>query len=362
MDRVQLKMDAKAAMQQANPHPVLVTLVYLVILAAVNFVVSMMSGFSSLFTVLVTDPDAAAVISTGMFIPSLLLSLAATLVIGFMEMGYTAYTLRVVNRQPAGINDLFAYARYCLKIWGLTIVMGIFVMLWSLLFWIPGVIAYYRYSQALYILAENPEKGIMDCINESKAMMYGHKMDKFVLDLSFILWYLLAGVTCGIAGIYVTPYVGVTNAGFYNSLKYGGSYQPNGYGPNYGAYQQGGFQQNGYGFQQGQGGFQQGYGQQGFGNPYQQGYDPNYQQNGNPQGFDPNYQQNGNPQGFDPNYQQNANPQGFDPNYQQNGNPQGFDPNYQQNANSQGFDPNYQQNGTPQDYNTEAGTDTNQPL
>ena len=334
MDRVQLKMDAKAAMQQANPHPVLVTLVYLVILTAVNFVVSMMSGFSSLFTVLVTDPDAAAAISLGMLVPSLLLSLAATLVIGFIQMGYTAYTLRVVNRQPAGINDLFAYARYCLKIWGLTIVMCIFVMLWSLLFWFPGIIAYYRYSQAFYILAENPEKGIMDCINESKAMMYGHKMDKFVLDLSFILWYLLAGVTCGIAGIYVTPYVGITNAGFYNSLKYGGSYQQNGYGPNYGAYQQGGFQQNGY--QQGQGGYQQGYGQQGFGNPYQQGYDPNYQQNANPQGFNPNYQQN-------------ANPQGFDPNYQQNGNPQGFDPNYQQNS-------------TPQDYNAEAGTDTNQPV
>lgn len=92
MDRVQLKMDAKAAMQQANPHPVLVTLVYLVILTAVNFVVSMMSGFSSLFTVLVTDPDAAAAISLGMLVPSLLLSLAATLVIGFIQMGYTAYS------------------------------------------------------------------------------------------------------------------------------------------------------------------------------------------------------------------------------------------------------------------------------
>ena len=85
MDRVQLKMDAKAAMQQANPHPVLVTLVYLVILTAVNFVVSMMSGFSSLFTVLVTDPDAAAAISLGMLVPSLLLSLAAT-------PGYRLYT------------------------------------------------------------------------------------------------------------------------------------------------------------------------------------------------------------------------------------------------------------------------------
>ena len=54
----------------------------------------------------------------------------------------------------------------------------------------------------------------MECINESKAMMYGHKMDKFVLDLSFILWYLLAGVTCGIAGLYVTPLCGNYQCGF----------------------------------------------------------------------------------------------------------------------------------------------------
>ena len=122
MDRVQLKMDAKAAMQQANPHPVLVALVYMVILAAISFVISMMSGVSSVFTTLVSNPDAAAAIYAGMMIPSILLSLVSTLVTGFLSMGFTAYTLRVINRQPAGINDLFAYARYCLKIWGLSIV------------------------------------------------------------------------------------------------------------------------------------------------------------------------------------------------------------------------------------------------
>ena len=63
MDRVQLKMDAKAAMQQANPHPVLVALVYMVILAAISFVISMMSGVSSVFTTLVSNPDAAAAIT-----------------------------------------------------------------------------------------------------------------------------------------------------------------------------------------------------------------------------------------------------------------------------------------------------------
>lgn len=299
MDRVQLKMDAKAAMQQANPHPVLVALVYMVILAAISFVISMMSGVSSVFTTLVSNPDAAAAIYAGMMIPSILLSLVSTLVTGFLNMGFTAYTLRVINRQPAGINDLFAYARYCLKIWGLSIVMGFFVFAWSLLLWVPGIIAMYRYSQAVYIFAENPDKGIMECINESKAMMYGHKMDKFVLDLSFILWYLLAGVTCGIAGLYVTPYVEITNAAFYNSLKYGGSYQQQ-YGAGYGGYQQNGYQAGGQ--QQGYG-QQQNYGQQGFGNPYQQGYDPNFQQ-----GYDPNFQQGSTQQGYTPDNQQNDNP------------------------------------------------------
>lgn len=145
----------------------------------------------------------------------------------------------------------------------------------------------------------------MECINESKAMMYGHKMDKFVLDLSFILWYLLAGVTCGLAGLYVTPYVEITNAAFYNSLKYGGSYQQQ-YGAGYGGYQQNGYQPGGYqqagGQQQGYG-QQQNYGQQGFGNPYQQGYDPNFQQ-----GYDPNFQQGGTQQGYTPDNQQNDNP------------------------------------------------------
>lgn len=305
MDRVQLKMDAKAAMQQANPHPVLVALVYMVILTAISFVISMMSGFSSVFTAMVSDPDAAAAIYAGMMIPSLLLSLVSTLVTGFLNMGFTAYTLRVINRQPAGINDLFAYVRYCLKIWGLSIVMGFFVFAWSLLLWVPGIIAMYRYSQAVYIFAENPDKGIMDCINESKAMMYGHKMDKFVLDLSFILWYLLAGVTCGLAGLYVTPYVAVTNAAFYNSLKYGGNYQQQyGYGAGYGGYQQNGYQPGGY---QQAGGQQPNYGQQGFGNPYQQGYDPNFQQGGAQQGFDPNYQQNNTQQGYTPDNQPNDN-------------------------------------------------------
>lgn len=227
MDRLQLKMDAKAAMSQANPHPVLVTLIYTVIVAVIGSIGGMISGIGTIFAALLGDSDLSVLFSAGTLLTGMVVGLVIALVSSTLLTGYYAYCLKVINRQPAGINDLFAYIRYCLKLWGLSIVMAIFIWLWSLLFVIPGIIAQYRYSQALFIMAENPEKGILECISESKAMMVGHKMDKFVLDISFILWYLLAGVTCGIASLYVTPYVQITSAAFYNSIK---PVMNNGYG------------------------------------------------------------------------------------------------------------------------------------
>ena len=247
MDRIQLKTDAKDAMRTANPHPVLVTLIYMVILFAVQAIISTFSGFSSLISGLLGG-DSAGVFVTGMLLSTFLVSIIASFVIAFLELGFVGYTLRVINRQPAGISDLFAYARLFLKAWGLSFMIGLFTGLWSLLLWIPGIIAAYRYSQAYYILAENPDKGIMECIRESKEMMVGHKMDKFILDLSFIPWFLLTAVTCGLAGLYVTPYTSITDAAFYNSLRYGrssqGYSQHQNYGQNYGQDRQQGYDPN----------------------------------------------------------------------------------------------------------------------
>jgi uncharacterized membrane protein len=95
----------------------------------------------------------------------------------------------------------------------------IFITLWTLLLIIPGIIAALRYSQAVFIMVENPDKGIFQCIRESKEIMDGHLWEYFVLNLSFILWILLAGVTCGLAYIYVYPYLTVTLANYYIQIK-----------------------------------------------------------------------------------------------------------------------------------------------
>ena len=59
-----------------------------------------------------------------------------------------------------------------------------------------------------YLLAEYPEMSMEEAFSRSREMMYGEKWNAFVLDLSFIPWFLLSGLTFGIVGIfYVNPYV-----------------------------------------------------------------------------------------------------------------------------------------------------------
>jgi len=104
----------------------------------------------------------------------------------------------------------------------LELVMYIFIFLWSLLFIVPGIIAAYRYRQALYLLLDHPEMGVMDCIRESKRLMTGHKGELFVVDMSFLGWYILCAVP--FVSVYVTPYVNVTYAGYYDALVSGDAY------------------------------------------------------------------------------------------------------------------------------------------
>ncbi|MBQ7574334.1 MAG: DUF975 family protein [Clostridia bacterium] len=103
---------------------------------------------------------------------------------------------------------------------GAMLLKDIFLCLWSLLFIIPGIIKSYSYCMVPFILADNPNIGAKEAITLSRKMMDGNKWRAFVLDLSFIGWFLLAGLTGGILGIfYVNPYVYSTHAELYHALK-----------------------------------------------------------------------------------------------------------------------------------------------
>ncbi len=230
MNRALLKQDAKNAMSMANPHPVLTTLAFMAIQVAaqvVLYLVSTIFGVASSLTMGImmesggyySDYSAANTVSTAGILIYLVVAVLLSLVLGVVQFGYTAYSLKVFKGEETGVNELFSHFSMIFKVFGLSLWMGLFIFLWSCLCYIPGIIAALRYSQAFYILAENPDKGIRQCVNESKMMMSGRLWEYFVLQLSFILWTLLGAVTCGIANLYVTPYMTITNAGYYLSLK-----------------------------------------------------------------------------------------------------------------------------------------------
>lgn len=96
----------------------------------------------------------------------------------------------------------------------------LFTALWTLLLIIPGIIKHYEYLMVPYILAENPDMSQRQAFAISKRMMQGQKMDVFILDMSFLGWKILEGLTLGIAGIfYVEPYYQATMAELYTANR-----------------------------------------------------------------------------------------------------------------------------------------------
>ncbi len=96
----------------------------------------------------------------------------------------------------------------------------LYVFLWSLLFVIPGIIKAYSYYMVPYLLAENPDMDYHRALELSSEMMVGHKMECFVLQLSFIGWHILSMFTFNILGIlYVSPYETATMAEFYVAVR-----------------------------------------------------------------------------------------------------------------------------------------------
>ena len=111
-----------------------------------------------------------------------------------------------------GFNDFWSAFK-------VTFLVALFTYLWSLLFIIPGIVKSFSYSMSLYILEENRGMGALECIRRSQAMTNGHKMDLFVLHLSFIGWFLLSYFTLCIALIWVLPYMAATFTNAYNWMK-----------------------------------------------------------------------------------------------------------------------------------------------
>ncbi|HIV85261.1 MAG TPA: DUF975 family protein [Candidatus Monoglobus merdigallinarum] len=142
---------------------------------------------------------------------------------GAISYGVSKYMLTFVRQGSADLGYIFCgfsngFGTF-LRTFVLALLMDIFVFLWSLLFIIPGIIASYRYALAYYIMADDDSISAIDAIRKSTQMMIGHKWKLFCLQLSFIGWYVLCTITCGIGFIFLAPYLDAATTNFYEYLR-----------------------------------------------------------------------------------------------------------------------------------------------
>lgn len=174
---------------------------------------------------------------TGNWKPAVLVTLVYILIVGAMEgakslsflsifvLGPLSYGYYVsfLNSKRTGevvrIENLFDGFKDYARVFLTNLLQSIYIVLWTLLLIVPGIIKSISFSQTFFVLKDNPELKNNAAIERSMAMMEGHKMEYFCLILSFIGWLLLGILTLGIGLLWVNPYIATATAHFYEYVK-----------------------------------------------------------------------------------------------------------------------------------------------
>lgn len=250
MNRHQLKLQSRDRIAKAKPSPIVAGIFFVLIAVAISFLSVKLLGngqqilMEKYFTI---DPETFNYSeflenfnydafmrdlvkyqpsSTASFLSTVLKLMSVVITSGFIL--FCLNTLR--GKEDTSYWNLFDGFSVFGRVFLLYIMETVFIFLWAMLFIFPAFIAYYRYSQAIYLLLDHPEMGVFDCIQESSRIMRGHKWERFGLDLSFIGWLLLmfllscVGAAFGVTffgtllGIWLYPFYHLTAAGYYRSL------------------------------------------------------------------------------------------------------------------------------------------------
>lgn len=146
-------------------------------------------------------------------------SLLSLIISGPMAVGIAIFSMNISRNQDARLEQIFQGFNNFGTSLGAYLLMMLFVLLWTLLLIIPGIIAALSYAMTFYIIADDDSIGAMEAIDKSKKMMDGYKWKFFCLGLRFIGWSLLCIVTLGIGFLWLIPYMQVSLAKFYDDIK-----------------------------------------------------------------------------------------------------------------------------------------------
>lgn len=116
--------------------------------------------------------------------------------------GITAVPLILFDLMASRGNDMYVGMRIALTL------LQYVVMVWLVA----------SFSQTYFLLLEDPEKKVFQCMSESYEMMKGRRLRFLLLQISFLGWYLLGYLSFGIGFIWIIPYVTCTGAHFHLDL------------------------------------------------------------------------------------------------------------------------------------------------
>lgn len=147
---------------------------------------------------------------------SIIPGLGGIAISGPMEAGVDSIYMTLQREEEPTVEQLFSGFDNFLNTFLTGVLQAVFVGLWSILLLVPGIVMGIAYSQSFYILNDQPDMEAMEVLRASKELMDGHKMEYFLLQLSFLPWMLLCVFIVPL--FYVVPYISATNAAYYDYL------------------------------------------------------------------------------------------------------------------------------------------------
>lgn len=227
-NRAEIKQECKAIIRTAQVSPLAVTAIVLVVSFVLNSVANLLeSGQLFMSTTFLTeyyqavlsgDIDALTALAATLPTPTLassFFSIATSLLVTVLMAGYYIYCIGIRQGIRMPYSSLLEGLSVAGKVIWCSILMGIKVGLWSLLFFFPGLVAAYRYRFSIYNILTDDSLSVSQAIRLSCEQTKGMKWNLFVLDLSFFGWNILSAMTMGLLDIWLVPYSSLCDLSYF---------------------------------------------------------------------------------------------------------------------------------------------------
>ena len=142
-----------------------------------------------------------------------------------IPLSYAFYNLCLALVRKEKVDDRFKrlFKEFSMN-YGKYVLSGLLVFIICAALAVPTlligtVIFSLAYGMVPFIIRDNKYIGIVEALSLSRKMMYGHKWQLLVLELTFLGWMLLSVLTLFIGMLWVLPYMTTTIAHFYEDVK-----------------------------------------------------------------------------------------------------------------------------------------------